>query len=84
VEREAPGLRRELRRQRPRRQRAADGRLGFLQAPDSRFTRTVEALVKHVCDGAYVRRYEAEDEVGRPETAFNVCSFWRVDALART
>ena len=30
-----------------------------------------------------MRRYEAEDDFGRPETAFNVCSFWRVDALAR-
>jgi GH15 family glucan-1,4-alpha-glucosidase len=30
-----------------------------------------------------MRRYEAEDDFGRPETAFNVCSFWRVDALTR-
>ena len=30
-----------------------------------------------------MRRYEADDDFGRPETAFNVCSFWRVDALAR-
>ena len=30
-----------------------------------------------------MRRYEAEDDFGRPQTAFNVCSFWRVDALAR-
>ncbi len=30
-----------------------------------------------------MRRYEAEDDFGRPEVAFNVCSFWRVDALAR-
>jgi GH15 family glucan-1,4-alpha-glucosidase len=31
-----------------------------------------------------MRRYEAPDDYGRPETAFNVCSFWRIDALART
>ncbi len=30
-----------------------------------------------------MRRYEAPDDFGRPETAFNVCSFWRIDALAR-
>jgi len=30
-----------------------------------------------------MRRYEAPDDYGRPETAFNVCSFWRIDALAR-
>jgi GH15 family glucan-1,4-alpha-glucosidase len=30
-----------------------------------------------------MRRYEAPDDFGKPETAFNVCSFWRIDALAR-
>jgi pentatricopeptide repeat protein len=30
-----------------------------------------------------MRRYEAADDFGRPQTAFNVCSFWRIDALAR-
>ncbi len=57
--------------------------VGFLPARDPRFTSTVEALEKNLCDGPYMRRYEAEDDFGRPETAFNVCSFWRVDALAR-
>jgi GH15 family glucan-1,4-alpha-glucosidase len=28
-------------------------------------------------------RYEAPDDLGRPETAFNVCAFWHLDALAR-
>jgi GH15 family glucan-1,4-alpha-glucosidase len=30
-----------------------------------------------------MRRYEAPDDFGLPQTAFNVCAFWRVDALAR-
>lgn len=30
-----------------------------------------------------MRRYEAADDLGMPETASNVCSFWRIDALAR-
>jgi GH15 family glucan-1,4-alpha-glucosidase len=30
-----------------------------------------------------MRRYEAEDDFGKPETAFNICTFWRMDALAR-
>jgi len=58
--------------------------VGFLPARDPRFASTVEALEKVLCDGPYMRRYEAEDDFGRPETAFNVCSFWRVDALARS
>ncbi len=57
--------------------------VGFLPASDPRFVRTVEALERSLCDGPFMRRYEAEDDFGRPETAFNVCAFWRVDALAR-
>ena len=30
-----------------------------------------------------MRRYEAPDDFGTPETAFNFCAFWRLDALAR-
>ncbi|HEY0337866.1 MAG TPA: glycoside hydrolase family 15 protein [Burkholderiales bacterium] len=57
--------------------------VGFLPPRDTRFTSTVLALEQALCDGPYMRRYEAEDDFGRPETAFNVCSFWRVDALTR-
>ena len=44
---------------------------------------TVDALEKSLCDGPYMRRYEAPDDFGKPETAFNICTFWRIDALAR-
>ncbi len=57
--------------------------VGFLPAQDARFVSTVNALESALCDGPYMRRYEAEDDFGRPESAFNVCAFWRVDALAR-
>jgi GH15 family glucan-1,4-alpha-glucosidase len=30
-----------------------------------------------------MRRYEAPDDFGLPETSFNICAFWRIDALAR-
>jgi GH15 family glucan-1,4-alpha-glucosidase len=59
------------------------GEVGFLDARDARFTRTVEALERTLCDGPFMRRYEAADDFGQPETTFNVCSFWRIDALAR-
>jgi GH15 family glucan-1,4-alpha-glucosidase len=57
--------------------------VGFLPPSDSRFVSTVMAMEKTLCDGPFMRRYEAEDDFGRPQTTFNVCSFWRVDALAR-
>lgn len=58
--------------------------VGFLPARDPRFVSTLKALEATLCDGPYMRRYEAPDDFGKPESAFNVCSFWRVDALART
>ena len=57
--------------------------VGFVSPQDPRFITTVDAMEKSLCDGPFMRRYEVEDDFGRPETAFNICSFWRVDALAR-
>jgi len=57
--------------------------VGFIDPQDPRFVKTVDALESTLCDGPFMRRYEAPDDFGKPETAFNVCSFWRIDALAR-
>ena len=57
--------------------------VGFIDPNDSRFVATVDALEQALCDGPYMRRYEAPDDFGKPETAFNICTFWRIDALAR-
>ncbi|MDP1742733.1 glycoside hydrolase family 15 protein [Polaromonas sp.] len=57
--------------------------VGFIDPKDPRFVATVDALEKYLCDGPYMRRYEAPDDFGKPETAFNICTFWRIDALAR-
>jgi GH15 family glucan-1,4-alpha-glucosidase len=57
--------------------------VNFIDPKDPRFIATVDALETHLCDGPYMRRYEAPDDFGKPETAFNICTFWRIDALAR-
>lgn len=57
--------------------------VGFISPRDERFVKTVDALEKTLGDGPFMRRYEEPDDFGRPETAFNVCAFWRIDALAR-
>jgi len=57
--------------------------VGLIDPRDPRFVKTVEALETTLCDGPFMRRYEAPDDFGKPETAFNACSFWRIDALAR-
>jgi GH15 family glucan-1,4-alpha-glucosidase len=57
--------------------------VNFIDPNDARFVSTVDALEESLCDGPYMRRYEAPDDFGKPETAFNICTFWRIDALAR-
>jgi GH15 family glucan-1,4-alpha-glucosidase len=57
--------------------------VGFLPATDPRFVSTVDAVLQHLGDGPFLRRYEMADDFGRPETSFNICAFWCVDALAR-
>jgi GH15 family glucan-1,4-alpha-glucosidase len=57
--------------------------VNMIDPNDARFVATVDALERSLCDGPYMRRYEAADDFGKPETSFNVCTFWRIDALAR-
>ena len=55
--------------------------LGFLPADDPRFIGTVEAIETHLRRGDHLFRYAAADDFGRPENAFNICTFWFIDAL---
>lgn len=56
--------------------------LGFIDAKDPRFLGTLERVEKLLRRGDHVFRYAAADDFGLPETAFNVCTFWYIDALA--
>ena len=58
-------------------------KVGFIDPTDPRFVSTVEQLDKLLGRGLHMMRYEAADDFGLPTTAFNICSFWRLDALAR-
>jgi GH15 family glucan-1,4-alpha-glucosidase len=59
------------------------GEVGLIDPADPRFVSTVEALERVLARGPHMMRYEAADDFGLPETAFNICAFWRLDALAR-
>ena len=50
---------------------------------DERLSKTVDAIVRELTDGPYVRRYTGEDGVAGTEGSFLACSFWLVEALAR-
>ena len=55
--------------------------LGFVDAGDPRFTHTIAAVEKELRRGDYLYRYAVPDDFGTPETAFNICTFWYIDAL---
>ncbi|MFT4551201.1 MAG: GH15 family glucan-1,4-alpha-glucosidase [Verrucomicrobiales bacterium] len=55
---------------------------GFIDAKDERFVKTVEASEKELCRDGLMYRYRNQDDFGEPSSAFTVCSFWMVKALA--
>jgi GH15 family glucan-1,4-alpha-glucosidase len=53
----------------------------FLAPDDPRFASTFEAVERGLRRGEHMLRYAAEDDFGLPETAFNFCTFWLIEAL---
>ncbi len=56
--------------------------LGFLADDDPRFASTVRAIERELRRGDFVFRYVEEDDFGKPDNAFLVCTFWYINALA--
>lgn len=54
----------------------------FLSADDPRFAATVQRIGEHLKQGDVLYRYVTADDFGTPHTAFVICSFWYIDALA--
>ncbi|NBB53320.1 glycoside hydrolase family 15 protein [Rhizobium sp. CRIBSB] len=55
--------------------------LGFLEPLDPRQVATFDAIERHLKKGPYLFRYVEPDDFGAPETAFNFCTFWFIEAL---
>lgn len=58
--------------------------LAFLAPNDPRFRGTLDAVEKGLRRGSFMLRYATEDDFGVPHTAFNVCTFWLIEALHLT
>jgi hypothetical protein len=56
----------------------------FLPPDDPRFQGTLRAVEEGLRRGSHMLRYASEDDFGLPETAFNVCTFWLIEALHAT
>jgi len=55
--------------------------VGFIRGKDPRFAGTVARVEKELRHGQYIARYADEDDFGKPQVAFNACTFWYIDAL---
>ena len=55
--------------------------LRFLAPDDPRFQSTLDAVEGGLRRGSHMLRYATEDDFGLPHTAFNVCTFWLIEAL---
>jgi GH15 family glucan-1,4-alpha-glucosidase len=58
--------------------------LRFFAPDDPRFQGTLRAVEEGLRRGSHMLRYAIEDDFGLPETAFNVCTFWLIEALHAT
>ena len=58
--------------------------LRFLAPSDPRFQGTLAAVESTLRRGSHMLRYAHEDDFGLPATAFNVCTFWLIEALHLT
>jgi len=58
--------------------------LRFLAPDDPRFAGTLRAVEEGLRRGSHMLRYATEDDFGLPHTAFNVCTFWLIEALHAT
>ena len=56
--------------------------LGLVAATDPRFISTCNAIGRELCRNGRIMRYTNDDGFGAPETAFLVCNFRYIDALA--
>jgi len=55
--------------------------LRFISVDNPRFKATLKAVESALRRGEHMLRYDSEDDFGRPETAFNICTFWLIEAL---
>ena len=55
--------------------------LRFISADDPRNIATVAAVESGLRKGSYLLRYAIPDDFGEPRTAFNICTFWLIEAM---
>jgi GH15 family glucan-1,4-alpha-glucosidase len=53
----------------------------FVSPDDPRMAATIAAVETGLRRGSYMLRYAIPDDFGEPKTAFNICTFWLIEAM---
>lgn len=56
---------------------------GFIAADDPKYVSTVKTIQKILCRDGLMYRYLNEDDFGKPESSFTVCTFWLIKSLCK-
>jgi len=56
--------------------------IGLVEPIDPRFLGTLRLIELRLRRGAFIARYDRSDDFGEPAVAFNICTFWYINALA--
>ncbi|MES2304271.1 MAG: glycoside hydrolase family 15 protein [Gemmatimonadota bacterium] len=56
--------------------------IGLVAGDDPRFIGTVDAIDRQLRRGDFLLRYDEQDDFGYMTSAFLVCTFWHIEALA--
>jgi GH15 family glucan-1,4-alpha-glucosidase len=56
--------------------------IGIVRHDDPRFVQTLAAIERGLLRDGLMMRYTDADDFGEPESAFIICTFWYIDALA--
>ncbi len=57
---------------------------GFIAGSNPKYKSTVTAIRKELEYEGLMFRYKNNDDFGKPESAFTICSFWLINALLKT
>lgn len=57
--------------------------LGFVAPSDPMFLGTLAEIERRLRHGNHLYRYATQDDFGEPESAFNICTLWLAETLAR-
>lgn len=56
--------------------------VGFISGTHKKMVSTIKRIKKELCENCFVYRYKCDDGLPGKEGAFNLCTFWFIDALA--